>query len=88
MANGEDTTGAQATGAGDSAPSRDTEWLTAAEAAEYAGGVGISTIRQACNLNRLRHVRIGGGTTGPIRTRREWIAAWLEKWARGGDVAA
>ena len=61
------------------------EWLTAAEAAAYAGGVGISTIRAACNRNALRHVRIGGGATGPIRTRKEWITEWLERWARGGQ---
>ena len=62
-----------------------TEWLTAAEAATYAGGIGVSTIRAACNRNRLRHVRIGGRTRGPIRTRREWITDWLERWARGGE---
>jgi len=61
------------------------EWLTAAEAAAYAGGVGISTIRSACNRNALRHVRVGGGATGPIRTRREWVTDWLQRWARGGD---
>ncbi len=60
------------------------EWLTAAEAAEYAGGVGISTIRAACNRNALRHVRVGGGATGPIRTRKEWVTEWLQRWARGG----
>jgi hypothetical protein len=72
-------------GNGDDRP-RETEWMTAAEAAEYAGGVGVCTIREACNRNRLRHIRIGGGIAGPIRTRREWIADWLGRWARGGDV--
>jgi hypothetical protein len=66
--------------------SREREWMTAAEAAEYAGGVGVCTIREACNRNTLRHIRIGGGIAGPIRTRREWIADWLGRWARGGDV--
>jgi len=33
---------------------RETEWMTAAEAAEYAGGVGFCTIRDACNRNTLR----------------------------------
>lgn len=64
---------------------REAEWLTAAEAAAYAGGVGISTIRAACNRNALRHVRVGGAATGPIRTRKEWVTEWLERWARGGD---
>jgi excisionase family DNA binding protein len=63
------------------------EWLTAAEAAEYAGGIGVCTVRQACNVNRLRHVRIGGGTTGPIRTRREWVDQWMQQWERGGQAA-
>jgi hypothetical protein len=62
-----------------------TEWLTAAEAARYAGGIGVSTIREACNRNKLRHIRIGGRTRGPIRTRSEWITEWLERWARGGE---
>lgn len=62
-----------------------TEWLTAAEAAKYAGGIGVSTIREACNRNKLRHIRIGGRTRGPIRTRRDWITEWLERWARGGE---
>ena len=48
----------------------DHEWLSTTEAATYAGGIGVSTIREACNRNALRHVRIGGGTRGPIRTRR------------------
>ena len=64
----------------------ETEWLTAAEAGMYAGGIGVSTIREACNRNELRHIRVGGATRGPIRTRREWIDEWLERWARGGPV--
>ena len=70
---------------GDNRP-RESEWMTAAEAAEYAGGVGVCTIREACNRNTLRHIRIGGGIAGPIRTRREWVADWLGRWARGGNV--
>ena len=62
------------------------DWITAAEAAVYAGGVGLSTIRAACNRNELRHVRVGGRTTGPIRTRTEWVDQWLERWTRGGEV--
>jgi excisionase family DNA binding protein len=61
-----------------------TEWLTAAEAAAYAGGIGLSTIREACNRNELRHVRIGGKRRGPIRTRKEWVTEWLQRWTRGG----
>ncbi len=63
----------------------DREWLTAAEAAAYAGNIGLSTIREACNRNQLRHVRIGGKPRGPIRTRKEWIAEWLHRWMRGGS---
>lgn len=62
----------------------DAEWLTALEAAAYAGNIGVSTIREACNRNELRHVRIGGTNRGPIRTRREWIDEWLHRWTRGG----
>jgi hypothetical protein len=61
------------------------EWLTAAEAAAYAGRIGIWTVRQACKRNELRHVRVGGHWRGPIRTRKEWVAEWLRKWTRGGD---
>jgi excisionase family DNA binding protein len=62
------------------------DWITAAEAAAYAGGVGISTVREACNRNELRHVRVGGRPKGPIRTRAEWVDQWLERWTRGGEV--
>jgi len=65
---------------------QDAEWLTAAEAAMYAGGIGVSTIRIACNRNELRHIRIGGRVRGPIRTRTEWVDEWLERWARGGEL--
>ena len=63
----------------------ESEWLSAAEAAAYAGGIGVCTIREACNRNTLRHVRIGGGARGPIRTRKEWITDWLQRWVRGGE---
>jgi hypothetical protein len=63
----------------------DAEWLTAIDAAVYAGNIGISTVREACNRNELRHVRIGGNQRGPIRTRKEWIDEWLHRWSRGGD---
>jgi hypothetical protein len=62
----------------------DAEWLTAMEAAAYAGYIGVSTIREACNRNELRHVRIGGTQRSPIRTRKEWIDDWLHCWTRGG----
>jgi excisionase family DNA binding protein len=65
-------------------PLPDAEWLTAVEAAAYAGNIGVSTIREACNRNELRHVRIGGTIRGPIRTREEWVDEWLQRWARGG----
>jgi hypothetical protein len=60
------------------------EWLTAIQAAAYAGDIGVSTIREACNSNELRHVRIGGTHRGPIRTRKAWIDEWLQRWTRGG----
>jgi hypothetical protein len=63
----------------------DAEWLTAIDAAVYAGNIGVSTVREACNRNELRHVRIGGNQRGPIRTRKEWIDEWLHRWTRGGD---
>jgi hypothetical protein len=63
----------------------DAEWLTALEAAAYAGNIGVSTIREACNRNELKHVRIGGNPRGPIRTRKEWIDEWLQRWTRGGN---
>ena len=64
----------------------DGEWLTAVEAAAYAGGIGVSTIRGACNRKELRHVRVGGRPRGPIRTRKEWVTEWLGRWTRGGDA--
>jgi hypothetical protein len=71
------------------APARrsDPEWLTAMEAAAYAGGISVDTVRVACNLNELRHSRLRGSVRGHIRTRREWIDQWLEGWARGGRAA-
>jgi hypothetical protein len=71
-------------GDNETARHRESEWLSTVEAAAYAGGIGISTIRDACNRNALRHVRIGGGERGPIRTRKEWISDWLQRWVRGG----
>jgi hypothetical protein len=64
---------------------QDADWLTARDAGAYAGGIGVSTIREACNRSELRHIRIGGRPRGPIRTRREWVDEWLESWARGGE---
>ena len=63
------------------------EWLSAEQAAYYAGRLGVSTVREACNRKELRHIRVGGRPRGPIRTRREWVDEWLEGWARGGDEA-
>lgn len=58
---------------------------TLADVSGYAGNIGVSTVREACNRNELRHVRIGGNQRGPIRTRKEWIDEWLHRWSRGGD---
>jgi len=50
-------------------------WIDARQAAYYTS-LHASTIRRACRDDGLRHIRIGH-VNGPIRTRAEWIDAWL-----------
>jgi hypothetical protein len=49
-------------------------WMNARQAAYYTSS-HVSTIRRICRLG-LRHIRIGH-RNGPIRTRAEWIDAWM-----------
>jgi excisionase family DNA binding protein len=55
-------------------------WLRVAEAADYAN-LSADTIYTACERGELQHVRVGGRRS--IRTRAQWIDAWLEKYTRG-----
>lgn len=55
-------------------------WLRVAQAAGYAN-LSADTIYTACERGELRHVRVGGRRS--IRTRAQWIDAWLEKHTRG-----
>jgi excisionase family DNA binding protein len=59
-------------------------WLNVKEAAEYAG-VCADTIYTACERRELHHIRIGGRRA--IRTKREWIDAWFERYACGARDA-
>ena len=51
-------------------------WLTAAEAAQYAG-VSRDTIYTACERREVRQVRVGGRRA--IRLKPQWVDAWLER---------
>jgi len=51
-------------------------WLTAAEAAQYAG-MSRDTIYTACEPREVRQARVGGRRA--IRLKPEWIDAWLER---------
>jgi hypothetical protein len=50
-------------------------WMNPRQAAYYTNS-HVSTIRRACRHGVLRHIRIGH-PQGPIRTRAEWIDAWM-----------
>jgi hypothetical protein len=50
-------------------------WMDARQAAYYTSS-HVSTIRRICRREGLRHIRIGH-RFGPIRTRAEWIDAWM-----------
>jgi len=50
-------------------------WMGAPQAAYYTSS-RVSTIRRVCRLGELQHVRIGH-RNGPIRTRAEWLDAWI-----------
>jgi len=51
------------------------EWMNAREAAYYTS-FRVATIRRVCRHGELRHIRIGH-PNGPIRTRAEWLDAWI-----------
>ena len=50
-------------------------WIDARQAAYYTS-FRVATIRRVCRLGDLQHVRIGH-RNGPIRTRAEWLDAWI-----------
>ena len=50
-------------------------WINARQAAYYTSCC-VSTIRRVCRHGELQHVRIGH-RNGPIRTRAEWLDAWI-----------
>jgi excisionase family DNA binding protein len=57
------------------------DWLTVAEAADYAR-LGRDTIYTACERSELQHARVGGRRA--IRLRRVWLDEWLQLHATGG----
>ena len=50
-------------------------WMDSRQAAYYTS-FRVATIRRVCRLGDLQHVRIGH-RNGPIRTRAEWLDAWI-----------
>ena len=50
-------------------------WMGARQAAYYTSCC-VSTIRRVCRHGELQHVRIGH-RYGQIRTRAEWLDAWI-----------
>ena len=50
-------------------------WMNAREAAWYTSFC-VATIHRVCRHGVLRHIRIGH-RNGPIRTRAEWLDAWI-----------
>ena len=50
-------------------------WINARQAAYYTSCC-VSTIRRVCRHGELQHVRIGH-RNGKIRTRAEWLDAWI-----------
>jgi hypothetical protein len=50
-------------------------WMGARQAAYYTS-CRVATIRRVCRHGELQHVRIGH-RNGPIRTRAEWLDAWI-----------
>jgi hypothetical protein len=59
-------------------------WMNARQAAYYTSS-HVSTIRRICRHGGLRHIRIGH-RNGPIRTRAEWVDAWMMRGAQGPVV--
>jgi hypothetical protein len=50
-------------------------WMDPRQAAYYTSS-HVSTIRRVCRHGELQHIRIGH-RNGPIRTRAEWLDAWI-----------
>ena len=59
----------------------DFRWINTRQAAHHTS-VSVATIRRACSHHELRHMRIGR-INGPIRTRIEWVDAWMMQGAQG-----
>lgn len=57
-----------------------TGWMNARQAAFHTSCCA-ATIRRVCRNGELRHVRIGH-SRGPIRTRAEWVDAWMMRGVR------
>ncbi len=56
----------------------DARWIDARQAAQYTC-LSATTIRKACKRGGLQHIRLGR-PGGPIRTRTEWVHAWMMRW--------
>lgn len=59
-------------------------WITVQQAADYLG-VGKDMIYAACQAGEMAHSKLGHGT---IRLKRQWVDAWAESRATGGDRIA
>jgi len=55
-------------------------WMNVRQAAFHTSCCA-ATIRKACRTGELRHIRIGH-RGGPIRTRPEWVDAWMMRGVR------
>ena len=55
-------------------------WMNVRQAAFHTSCC-VATILKACRAGELRHIRIGH-RGGPIRTRPEWVDAWMMRGVR------
>jgi hypothetical protein len=55
--------------------------IDARQAAHYTR-FSVATIRRACRSHELQHLRIGHAR-GPIRSRTEWLDAWMMRGTQG-----
>ena len=55
-------------------------WINVRQAA-FRTSCCAATIRKACRAGELRHIRIGH-RGGSIRTRPEWVDAWMMRGVR------
>lgn len=58
------------------------QWLTLAQAAEYAQ-VHPITLGRECRAGKLKFARVGGRKN--MRLRRSWVDRWLEVTATDGQ---